>query len=720
MLGSMWLRASTITSILLSRIAALVSRASVAWTGDRGGHSASGRQVVLAPCGLLITIMSVCVAAGVTAQAPADSSPRRYRIVVTVDSTSSPNAWHRYFFHPRDSLLRASFGGVMSRWLGERLSSSGDLAATVVEDSSATHAVRCEIGMDSDGAFRLRVSIDPLGPGGLDSLPPLSGALPRVVFAKKNGPLSRLADSSVSGTGEIIDELAQRLVTEVRDDVYRRITEKIFRIRVLVGQFAQLRSDTGAPALDSLLRWAVEGELRRSDAIQVMVSNQGSPPANYHVNGGYAVLGGELRIDIRCIRADENRLLTTRHLVVDSVDATHLSNSITELVAPLRHAIEVDHQTDRRALAVAATVEPSRFNLQPAGGRSRAIARELTRATLQKLRLLATGGEGARVLNLDVFADLEGITATAGSEPSPSEILAELDADYLLLLTYQDLGDRVRVTADLHTFDAQRPAVGSFVYERLSDVSDLDRTVDSVVVRVTRMLLAAGFASHPGVSTIVEDSTLTILSQVRVRDLTRGRHFAFGIGVPFGRASPALFLDRSSGFVFQGRYATHPGFLRVGRPGGQFDLGVEIGLSVETTSLVGGIFSANGPAGAVTSVALTWSLTNWEYARTAVNVTLGAVGGVYGLRYNLRPGDLDYVGTDPYRETQFSPVVGGFLASAFPLIGPLGFEVRLTSLWGTRTITGFTDLPLARFADTSGPTGHVGGQYLTASLGYRF
>jgi hypothetical protein len=218
-----------------------------------------------------------------------------------------------------------------------------------------------------------------------------------------------------------------------------------------------------------------------------------------------------------------------------------------------------------------------------------------------------------------------------------------------------------------------------------------------------------------------DDSIRVAARRATLAGLERPRSVSMRLGIPVN-ASPQLFLDRASGFYVEFSYASHPGFLRFGKGGGRFDGGIEVVLALQSSTVVGGMLAFDGPACVFGLVNGTLTLTPWEYSGTAFNLTLVAGGGIQSLRWNLNRGDLDYTGTEPYRQSAPRPVLDtGFkLQWSIWLIRNMQFDVVGRWVVGLDTVETFRTLPLARFADGGGPVGKLGGKVLMAGVSLNF
>ena len=536
-------------------------------------------------------------------------------------------------------------------------------------------------------------------------------------------------------TQYVADSIADR----IQDYVFRLIGESSQRLRVAVDTVHVLAllqdSMPGEVDLSRFVKRAFEGEFARPGSMYVLSgwrkpANPDSAPTgyvrpNYVVSGAVSGDGQKLRIDIQCLRfGREQRLLTSKHRIVDSLDVAELSTAVRELAQSLGRAMETDFARSERTLAIVGTTGLSGLDLGEPSSRELHVAREATRAVAQKMRLLA--GSGIGLLNVQVLSNLADVARYSRAPRPAPEMLADLDADYLLLMTYQDLGAHVRLTVDLHWVGAERPSIGELVHQKDFDLHELAEEVDSVVLKLTQQLIRHDLGNEGAVATWRAQSNRQDVEQaireVNVGRVERSRKITFFMGSAMSRTSPELFLGQQTSFYLELGYSIKPGLFRSGGSGGRFDVGIDALLGFESTTLAGNLLSFNGPAAVTGLLNGSVTLTPWAHTATTINVALGGGIGFQALRYNFSPGDIDYAGSEHFREAAFSFVVDAFGRIDFPLSfwRSLSADVTIRWLRGFQEITMFESLPLERFEDGGGPIGKLGGWYIMGGLGYSF
>src|SRR5712692_1077107 len=399
------------------------------------------------------------------------------RFTVKVDSVG---AGKNYFAHPRDTVLAGMVVDDLVRYLQIRLEqvnnrsvvlTSGDRLAEGA-NGSRQYTIECRVRLD--GTLRLDVGCAAQHSG--DTV---------IAWHPSPIPVSRLPIDTFDlrkavaigdpGLNHALRTVADWTSGAVQEEIYEWITESTVKIRVFVDTFDSLLTPVSRD-FGPLLRRAIEGELVQSAAVFVITGASAREASNYRVDGSYSVIGSTLRIDVRCIkRGPENRILASRYALVDTADAQALSAAVRDLAHGLRHSMEADFRRSLKTLAVVATTGSETFAVRRPSRRETAVARELTRTAALELQALSSreSRDSEAPLRLQVLSDLLEVERYTSAPLSPSEILADLRADYLLLLIFQDLGQEVRLTAQLHSFDVERPAIGVLIGERQTDLFEL-------------------------------------------------------------------------------------------------------------------------------------------------------------------------------------------------------------------------------------------------------
>ena len=511
-------------------------------------------------------------------------------------------------------------------------------------------------------------------------------------------------------------KLADQAAGAIGAEVYSALAKATLRLRVRVKSLDTIEA---WPGFRSFLVRAVEGELARSAAIFVLRA-KGAPEdlasnlgAAYDVEVGHQVIGGRIRIDVRCLKTGQvGRLLINRYIIADSSDMDSLSRALSDEVHRIRLAMEADFASAAKSLAVVAISGERGFRMRPPSGRDMAVAQELMRTMARKIRRI-TESIPTDKQQLQVISDVPGSARYSIAGTSPSEILADAEATYLLLLTYENLGEKVRLTADVHSYKGERVAALPLLEESV-DQSELGRWLDTIAVK-----LCDKFAP---IKPCPDNSMLNEIGRIKLRSLERTHRFTFRFGSSVYRTDTTLFLGREGGMYGEFSYAARPNVLRWGKGNGRYDGFIEATLGFEASSVAGPSLHFDGPAVAMALLSLGVTLTPWAYTSTSYNVSIGMSGGLKGFRWNLEQGMLDFNGTEPYRRSDFVFVWGFFGEMDIPMSFAPGWGVTVMSRWlpATREVTRFKNLPLQRFAATGGPTGTLGGAYLAGGIGYRY
>jgi len=250
------------------------------------------------------------------------------------------------------------------------------------------------------------------------------------------------------------------------------------------------------------------------------------------------------------------------------------------------------------------------------------------------------------------------------------------------------------------------------------DLSQLDGKLDAIAMRICEYFTNSprDAADH---ARCRDPVTRASLGTIKLRTLERTHRFTARIGSPIYRSRPELFLQHQGGFYGELSYAAR---VRFSGSGGRFDGILEFTLGLETASVIGSMWSFDGPTVALALVSGGITLTPWAYSATSFNATVGVSAGMKGMRWRVRPGQLDFTATETYRQSAFVPVWGFFGDVDVPMsFAPkIGLTIMTRWLPTTRVVDDFAELPLERFQSTDRPTGTLGSVYLAAGIAYKF
>src|SRR5436190_2979468 len=422
---------------------------------------------------------------------PQEKAPQiEFRISAEFDTAASnPTIIRKYLQPKRDSILGAQIARELLSSLQAQVARAALHGVTVrlardsAKDSTAEqwYDIECDVRIDD------HVSI-----WSTTQIRNRTGAwvyeqrLPEM--QKDDSVKWGILESGQSSDAEVLNQLAllaKRIVARVTVDLYSAMTNLTRRLRVQV--ISTPSSPTPEhPAFDpGFLKLAVEGELARSAAIMVLrPQSADSASASYDVEVSQLTTGDKLWVVVRCVKSGrEGRVLTSRQIVVKANDLDSLSRGLSALVAEIRQTMEADFVSATRTLAVVATSGAIDFRLKAPSGNDLDVTREIMRATTQKIRLLTDAGS-LPLMALQVLSDVPGAARYSATPTSASEILSESDAEYLLLLNYQNLGEKVRLTSDLHSFELEHVAAGIYIDEQYVDLSQLDEKLDLVAIKI--------------------------------------------------------------------------------------------------------------------------------------------------------------------------------------------------------------------------------------------
>jgi hypothetical protein len=653
-----------------------------------------------------------------------DTTPRLELYVTSHFSKSTwPTIYRDYFSDGRDTLLAEHVTLEITKYLDDELNKMNltrilILHGTPVSPKHNSYVLETTIYADRKLNMHADVSIK------------LAESMAEVFDV----PLIKVAMSSFTTTdwdvikdGSAQDQnvednlgtIAESLCDRFSGSIVTWIVRSTIKFRVAVGEFVMIDGSEKYDQLGEALRSMVILELTKSDAMWVY-SGAETPQSTYKVEGTYFEMDGQLGIHVFCMKRPNDRVVVGRKLILESIDLKSVSMAMTEQSNRIRRVMEMDFDESSKTLAIVALPAPSSVAFKDPTNEDIRITREVARATAQKFRQVSKSQEGGTG-SKDGSRRLQVIGAAAGSfdyveqEAHPSEILADLGADYLALLYYQDLGEQVRLSADLYSFDAEKPETSTYLHEKEVDKTEIDEELDQVVKNLINELEEVGFEFSLASDA---DRLNEGLEAVKMHNILRKRQIGLRWGAVAARNSPELYFGRQSGTCLEIFFSRtfDVGF----KDGGRFDLGYEIVLGIDG----GGNYSPSGPASMTLLFNGKIMLRQWQYTKTHVNFVLGGGLGVLALRYKFNPGDPEFSGGDEEMlETAFRPAYGLFAEAEFPIWKRIGLDVVLryvSQFPGTGEVTNFEDWPLTDYEEGEGPVGRLGGYYFMGGVKYLF
>ncbi len=379
------------------------------------------------------------------------------------DSTQSNRSQFRRFFG-------AGYAGVVETRLVERLKSELEQRAerggfielqvtpqSATPDTSVTHRLQAIARINGDEEILFEATLR--SNDGVQVRHFQAPVLLPQDFGLQWSDLEKEATRPGAGgdpSAPVAQLFSEELVGLVAENLYRWLFASTVRFRVGVAPFINLGPDTlDYGYLTQSLATYVRTELAGSLALSVLgATAQGDQ--HYTIQGEFSVVDGGMRIDISCIKQPDGRVLTSSFILVDRLDLPTLSEAVSRLTRRMSWAMESDFRLETKSLVVAGVVDSRARSGGVISDEDLSMATEVVRAVSRKFGLLTLGnGPDDRVVNLAVRSAESQVQPASDFDPL-STLMAN-EADYLVLVGYGDLGDRVRLSAQLFFFDPDHP-----------------------------------------------------------------------------------------------------------------------------------------------------------------------------------------------------------------------------------------------------------------------
>jgi|GEM_PF-2847986 len=517
-----------------------------------------------------------------------------------------------------------------------------------------------------------------------------------------------------------LENIKDAILKDTRAELMKWIVASTSRFRVCVcDSFAYAGNDTTYAYVKKLAREVVKSELSRHDAIMVFDRAHSSTDSSsflsnldYVITGAVGTIPNELRIDLNCVKRPSGRILSSRWAVIESVELHDLSWTVSALVRDLVQAMEMDFGQTIPTMSIvgvpkakfSSSGEPTRYD--------HSLTREIVRSITQKLMCMNIGGNYA-----DGFSfDTEG-RILAGAESGglvPSHTLNETNSDYLIVVAYQDLGEKIRLGTSLYSYHSNRPKVTEYFYNEAIHKIEIDKSTTKIVKEIAARLSDLGLTSIDTSASNKEQSDVAMeMESIRVHGVLLHRRAGFRLGGIVGRHDPELFLGRRSGNCLEAYFTYREPRLSFKREGGRWDGWLEFSVGLDD----GGNSSSSGPLATLILVNYKLTATQWQYSSTAFNVSFGAGLGIHIIRYKFSPGDKHYAGDEDFVNSTAVPAYSVLGEIGVPLGTRWGidFTVRYAGSWDT-----IDPIPDANLTTEDGPTGKLNAFYLLGGLSYRF
>jgi len=701
---------------------------------------------------------------------PADIDLRLYitsQIDTLIDPSNAPTGtkafakelYRKYFNDARTETLKFVVSRTMEKVLNARLEdfrlraeiTSNPNSAKKFEASPNSYKVENSFWPASDGSFYIRASVARLWSG-----EPIFSSSYQILYKDDalldpNGwDLLELGkhpelDADIK---RILQELASALVSRIDDEVIQWFVESSIKLSVAVLPFKAAGSDTTLCYLEKGLKAMVETELSRSEAIMIyadeyprsqgtledstdrLVRKTPTPKPNYEVHGSFFPIGNNLRIDLRCIKTRTKRILTSSKVAIDTLSVDRLSSRIAEASHRLKSAMLSDFRRSTKTLAIVAEPPIKYFSAGELSKESKHVAKLIVHSMINKFQLLMAHAKKLdQGTNLKIYyCNSETIDGYIKDFPNPADIINDLDIDYLVLVRTEDLGHRIRLSANFHSYDLERPGLAEYIHQEEGIKSRVESVIDTTVLQMSQKLCEKGilkavrFCSlfvHEKSDTLQKvksDSLKKILKKVRVIDFQRNK----GAGI---RAGATKHIDRE---LYLGKESTeyYEIFFSLLLPSSLplVDWRLPYWLSHELEASVGydlgagnifrkGVVSANGFINY--KLVFTWL----QHASFPILFSCGGGPGVIGMSFRYDEGDGPYTGDKAYKRGILRFAGNAFGGIELPLSDKLRLQGVVRYIFGTPEIKDYADFQFDKSVSKP-PIGSLNGLFFVGGIKY--
>jgi len=529
---------------------------------------------------------------------------------------------------------------------------------------------------------------------------------------------------------QILRQIASHLTARIDNAVVRWIIESTVKVRVAIGTFEKIGGDEEYKYLERQIKKMVEAEFSNSEAILVYPLEEASvginrseitPLLNYRIEGSFIEIDNELRIDIRCIKLPNQRILASRDIIVDTVDVKKLSRGVAEISSALKRIMESDFRRSTKTLAVVARKPEKLFSFGEPDEEDILIAKEISRAITQKLRLLTLeSDEDQAILSLQILEDLDKVDEYIKIKTSPSEILADLDVDYLVVTSYKNLGREIRLSSNLYSYDVERPAVAKFILEEKAKKIYINDVVNKTVFSILESLCHLGFVS---VSSKCEEISLEKentryadkIGEIGIPDLRRSKEVGFRVGASIHsieqpESDPVdIYLNKGSSRYIEGYFSQVLPNTRI--RGLDLGFGASIGIDIiKRIGLNRGVIYANG------FINLKAIYSGLQYSQLPLIFGIGSGVGGQGISYKFSKGEQYY---EDFQEDNgdIELAFNSFAEVEFPVSEQYRFHGMLRYVYPSDIELKF-DNGLLNNSEDKIQKGRIGGYYFVIGLKY--
>lgn len=484
--------------------------------------------------------------------------------------------------------------------------------------------------------------------------------------------------------------------------------------------------DTLAPAAQLLATKDLSGHFSEPEAAE-RVPN---PRLDYRVENMVLQIGDQLLVFAAIINERTHRMLTSFRAVVPELDAMHVSATIGELGKKAAHAIVADSK-EIKTLAVIMS-PPEKLFLRMSKDDS-TIAFQILRTLAQKLRLLAQTPVDPQtqktVLGAQIQQNPEIVRKYMRRFVPAEAIAADLGLNYLILLGYEDLGDRLRLPVYFYRFDPERPIYSHLIPDREIKKTEINQELNRILRELLTEFCKMGLldfgpdrqAAGRACDTI--DVDLLFAGSTRLKkqwrrvinrtipEIRPNRGLGFRIGGVTNRSSEALFLGKGSATYFEFFYVYYV-FNAKG-----LDFGLEPSFGLDRgrfTGLFRGIIAYNS----FLNAKVRWA--GFQYSRFPIIMSMGGGLGFQGIKYSFKTGDPNYLGKSDFKNNAIeAPAFNLFGEIVLPITEKLRFDILFRHVFPSATIDKFRGVQ-HEFAQGIDPVGELGGAYVMGGVKYAF
>lgn len=493
---------------------------------------------------------------------------------------------------------------------------------------------------------------------------------------------------------KIFDEISLALVQKVTQEISEWIFQSSVKFSVKVHKFRRIDDQERFKLLEEQVTSIVESELANSEAIIIFANDSSfvkKEYADYIIDGKLFEINNQLRIDVRCIKIKTQRILASKKVIIDTVTIKNLTYSIADVCHQLKRIMETDFKSASKTLAIIAKPPERLFSSTSPSQDDYKISREIIRTITQKLKLLTSiNAETSFKLDMELLDNAQKITEYLKKPIAPSDIISDLDCDYLITVQYEDFGNDVRIIADIHSYDVKRIGISQPIYEARIKKPEINVAINNIVKNIITSLCEAGFVkrkdeSDDNLNVTPCDSLIRIdksnynynyIAKIMMPDVRKFKNIGFRLGVTAYRKSPELFLGSNSNVCIEVFYSYMIPNLDLG-----FDIVTEASLSGgfigKGSLLFKGINHSNG------FINVKASFSNLQYSTLPMILRFGIGLGFQGVKYNFSPGDEFYLGDKKYSNGIVRFATNFSIEIEFPFSDSISFH------WIGRYIPGF-------------------------------